>query len=224
MDLARRQYAKLLAGEPIGSLEREWKEWASSVSAPDPVAVDDSFSAMIAASKSLSPISYQEQANDYYCGPASGWVVNKYVGNKYYGTTSSYKGESLTQQNLALAAYLATTTDGTGLGTNWMRGLNKWWDGTEAGWYALDYLACLQRLCRRADHRHILQLPACLGRAHASWRRASPRLPVGHRVLALCQCIRICQLWRQYPLCRFLLARAGKTHQLPLCQRSFSGR
>lgn len=88
-------------------------------------------------SKTLYP-NYQEQQTIYYCGPASAWIVNNWVGVHKWSRTTSYLGEQLTQANLASSSYLATTTDGTVFSTTtWPRALNKWWNGSESGWYYL---------------------------------------------------------------------------------------
>lgn len=83
-------------------------------------------------SLSLSPTpTFQNQINNYYCGPASAWVAMTYkgIGNNHFGAP-------LTQPNLGTWYWLETDVgQQTPRGENWRKTLNGWVDGTNDGWY-----------------------------------------------------------------------------------------
>lgn len=72
-------------------------------------------------------IAHAAQEKGYWCGPASAYMMLKYLGY----STSRYNGVGLSQTNLASATYLGTTTDGTPwTGKGMANGINKWMQAT----------------------------------------------------------------------------------------------
>jgi len=99
-----------------------------------------------AATYKTLAVTWVQQQTDYYCGPATAYMILKYRGF----STSAYAGESVSQNNLAGASYLKTNSQG--LTTTWpysesgyfindmSRGLNRWTIGTLTGGYSIDQL------------------------------------------------------------------------------------
>lgn len=74
---------------------------------------------------------WQLQINNWYCGPAAGWVAMNWV-----GAPNNHFGAPMNQPNLGTWYWLETDTyTATPLGENWLRTLNGWVDGTSDGWY-----------------------------------------------------------------------------------------
>jgi len=74
------------------------------------------------------------QVNGYYCGPAAGQTILKYLG----ATRGKQKGArfNLSQGSLAASAYMATTKKGTPWASDRFRiGLNRWLSGSNTGYY-----------------------------------------------------------------------------------------
>lgn len=74
---------------------------------------------------------WQLQINDWYCGPAAGWVAMNWL-----GAPNNHFGAAMNQPNLGTWYWLETDTyTATPLGENWRKTLNGWVDGTNAGFY-----------------------------------------------------------------------------------------
>lgn len=74
-------------------------------------------------------VAYAGQQTNYYCGPATGYMILKYKGKTKSAADS---GLSLSQNNLAGSGYMKTSAQGS---TNWgsgdlPRGINKWYGAT----------------------------------------------------------------------------------------------
>jgi hypothetical protein len=101
----------------------------SSTGASGPMVADSNYE-----THHLAPY-YQTQSTQYWCGPASAWNVLY-----YHATGNSWRGEELTQENLANSNWLNTTQQGTNLGDDpWRKTLNGWTDGTSDGWYLITW-------------------------------------------------------------------------------------
>lgn len=72
------------------------------------------------------------QATNYFCGPAAGYMVIRYLHGSSFA--SRHNGASLSQANLATDSHMRTAVTGsTDWGTgNWVRGVNRWRGST---WY-----------------------------------------------------------------------------------------
>lgn len=75
------------------------------------------------ASRALA-VSWVQQSNSYYCGPASAYMILKFLGY----STSKFNGVALNQANLASSAHLNTDAAGA---TTWASkrmetGINRW--------------------------------------------------------------------------------------------------
>lgn len=73
------------------------------------------------------------QINHYYCGPASGKMILRYL----RAGRSKISGQRLTQKNLANSRHMRTDRHGatTWASGNFRKGLNRWFDGTASGYY-----------------------------------------------------------------------------------------
>lgn len=99
-----------------------------------------------ASSKTLG-VTWVQQQQSYYCGPATAYMILKYRGF----TKSKPTGVSLSQYNLAGASYLKTNSQSytttwpyydSGFTLNDMsRGLNKWAYGTLSGGFGIDQIS-----------------------------------------------------------------------------------
>lgn len=166
-DLAERWYEKKLAGEPLGDLADDLKAWAEAAGIPgefDDLTRDSlplpraesvaqggaGLAGAVPSSESPKSEQYtlwmatQDQANDYYCGPATAFMINNHLCAVFYESPckSADEGYKLTQQNLARWEYLDTDVSGTGLGVNWLYALNGWWTDPRSteGWYGITTL------------------------------------------------------------------------------------
>jgi hypothetical protein len=78
------------------------------------------------------PLTQYGQNKNYYCGPASGYMILKYKGN----ATSVYNGASLSQANLAKPAHMDTDDGATEWASHGFRiGLNRWRQGSSSGFF-----------------------------------------------------------------------------------------
>ena len=76
-------------------------------------------------------VTHVAQSNNFYCGPASGTMVAKFLN----APTSRYNGVALTQVNMASSVHMRTHVDNA---TNWADndwtfGINRWMRGTSTG-------------------------------------------------------------------------------------------
>lgn len=131
--IAKRYYERKTRGESTEDIDLETR---ALFGAPGPTP-----EAAAALGKTLF-VSWQQQQNGYYCGPASAWIVNNWNGDHFFGgrKTSLNEGWTLTQDNLASSSYLSTTTSGTSFSSGvWGNGLNKWLTGSSSWWYYLTW-------------------------------------------------------------------------------------
>lgn len=112
---------------------------------------------------------YQLQSTDYWCGPASGWIVMNWLG---YGA-SAYNGNALNQTNLASGTWMNTTSGGTNLGDDpWRKTLNGWTSPTQsqAGWYIINWGPAASTissdLAFDIDHYYVLIYDVHMSAAH----------------------------------------------------------
>lgn len=78
-------------------------------------------------------VDHAGQIKDYYCGPATGFMILRYEGEG----ASAYNGAALTQTNVAGPNHMRTDINGS---TPWLSnafrdGLNRWRQGTDTGFY-----------------------------------------------------------------------------------------
>lgn len=84
-----------------------------------------------AQTQKLLSLTQYAQTKNYYCGPATGYMMLRYMGK----TTSVYDGATLSQTNLANSTYMQTETYHA---TKWASGrfplsLNRWMYGSGSG-------------------------------------------------------------------------------------------
>ncbi|MEU8314805.1 hypothetical protein [Micromonospora sp. NPDC048169] len=79
-----------------------------------------------AASSRILPFVQYAQAKGYYCGPASGYMIIRYLHGSGY--TSRYNGNSLSQANLANSAHMNTEANKSTTWTSkrFATGINRW--------------------------------------------------------------------------------------------------
>lgn len=87
------------------------------------------------ATKRILDVTHAAQVKGYYCGPASGFMVLRYLSEG----DSAYNGASLTQDHVAGADHMRTDINGS---TPWSSGLfrtglNRWREGTNRGFYVI---------------------------------------------------------------------------------------
>ncbi|MEU8371960.1 hypothetical protein AB0C22_02425 [Micromonospora sp. NPDC048894] len=79
-----------------------------------------------AASSRILGLSQTGQSKGYYCGPASGYMILRYLHGT--GFKSKYNGASLSQPNLATSSHMATEANGATTWTSkrFATGINRW--------------------------------------------------------------------------------------------------
>lgn len=127
-------YADLASGQlSLEDFRRLERRASQQVGVELHVPVVDLVEDLLEPERSVLPVKHAGQRQNYYCGPAAGLMIARFL----HAKVSAANGESLDQRSLAGPAHMKTTRYGL---TSWASGLfttglNTWLRGNGTGYY-----------------------------------------------------------------------------------------